>query len=795
MSQKPAAAGTPTPATPPPLGTYWGTDAERGQAILDYQRNLTNIYTANKAVIRSTWLALTPQEREDVVLRGSVSGKDSFLASRNDTKLGDINLKIPELNLHDLTTNPQHLFTLLDTRSTGDPTTHFRADHAFIKTQTQHHGLQNPEILPTSLSIMFYLEKNMYGTVYGMEGLKRGVDKHGAISHLNMLLEKEWAVPHWLGDLVLQRQTYIYLAMRIMMTDLLEKKMEMESAGGSGHEKSKAFKPKRPLREGGDDDLRTTLSASEIIKGGKNWERFKILVSAMMAIGEENVGLIYVEPKYRVEAVLDFADTLPEGVSDEAGKKEILQTRRGVSIALFESLFSAYQRLAFAEGLAAIVWFLEKKPMEIEHLKDELWAIARRGLRADVARLGRFISTEPGYMKYFVRKGVTMPADSEDSATHEGYYDNNPSVVRIKSDLAVIAKKDPFAAWLLQLCSVASANTIDHELCKSLLTKMKDYEKNLPAGGIKLLRRSRNLLKELEVSCELLIALKEITFIPSPEESSTGSKYLPDLDVFEMKFNKVRLVKDIEGFISSSKSLEFLNDEGGMEKCFDRVHLSFSEGFETDKISGLDGAFRGVLRSFMLSFDAPVDSKEISTTKKADTEKATNTGPPVAPVPSWRSRKTGFQGSMSSQGKDPIKLDNKHYSILTKLLNAPTSSTKPQKRTGGGGGAGGGGNSGKQSAITWAEFQSLMKTLRFETVYISEDVVIYHSSSGRRSKVKGGKRVVGGGDDVFAMSRVVVFCRPYTSGAGGKMGEDDMIRMKERLKRRFGLEMGGFVVG
>lgn len=306
------------------------------ECLKSLHADLYRKYVAHCGRIDELWRSFTPSQREKLFRAGADNGQ--VLEDSNDRSMGRVYAVVPELNVSAMRSTPDHFLDHFE----------FRAVTSLLK--QYNIGLEDAEgdykMILNSIStkqlrlreeylneITFFIHEEKYGDNYTVVS----PDKYEqVVRDFTAAFEKGDCVPRSVGELIIERQSYMIKTLGTLVEDILSFGAELDEA------KSRSSTP----REKAQAALSLSVTAADITDVYSEEACIQDLLTAAYnrkVFFEVAWNLCRSDPSFLTEAVKVWHSSRPELVPDEKGRRLRLATddNRYILRSIFEVLHDA----------------------------------------------------------------------------------------------------------------------------------------------------------------------------------------------------------------------------------------------------------------------------------------------------------------------------------------------------------------------------------------------------------------------------------------------------------------------
>lgn len=303
----------------------------------DLARKYRNVGTKVDAI----WRKFTPKQREEAMRESTGDGK--VLRSSRDPGLSGLNRFIPEYNLQDMTSAPEHFLNIFKFRASTplyDQLYEGVSEGLADRELMEKPGMRYPGVSPEEKTV--FLEGEHYGKSF-MPGPASG----GSFPGLPFEQAKFIIIPRTLGELILIRQQLLFQFLNHIIEEILD----------LGSETRKTTAPKKHENEA----LTSAVANLDVRPRPLRSSLPEVLTQASdskVAL-EDYLNLLRTEPVVLNQAVNTAYYTRAELVADDRGRILPAFTDRYLSAAFFDSMTTAIKAIAIWDYMFRLLQLLE----------------------------------------------------------------------------------------------------------------------------------------------------------------------------------------------------------------------------------------------------------------------------------------------------------------------------------------------------------------------------------------------------------------------------------------------------
>lgn len=415
---------------------------------------------------------------------------------------------IPELNIRDLLTGDTAL-TFLERRATTSVLAMYPYDAHTMRTSMRVNGFSHATGRKHG-AVMMFIEEDQYGACMELGENARGNEMDTLLQMGNgcILIENE-------GSMVLERQGKLYSFLSLLVDDIMDMKRTLEDPDGEKKlpkRKKAAVAPK--------EEIEKTLQRLEVTGSSRKAKGAKSKVSLKDAFDrlaqdsqeqflstDDHVNLIREEPLYFSHIANNYFFSSPGMAPDEKGETGHVYSGEAATKSTLELLRDAYQASAYWKYLSTLASSLAEHNQNTTEkirtpLTDELWATCSEELLRARTLYRRLVQTELKYSKYFVRTG---------------------SIIQLKGTLDVVAKKNQFASWILQLATKTEYSDVE---TAQLLSNLDAFQETVVKARELISERMGDALADIAVVVAFMARLRQVIVVPTHALPSAFEKQL-----------------------------------------------------------------------------------------------------------------------------------------------------------------------------------------------------------------------------------------------------------------------------
>jgi hypothetical protein len=378
--------------------------------------------------VEELWRFLTPSQREAVFQAGVKHGK--VLKDPNDQSMFRSFALFPEMNTRDISGSPDYFLNRFEFRAATSLTHQYRiglegakGDHQVIMESMVVNEVHSKRDFGNEL--MFFMDEDKYGDIYKAKGEE---DYKQVLNDLVTAVKAGVVVPGGVGELILERQSYLIQHLCVLADDILKLGAIIDNSV------KEYITP--------EESARTAFSTYP-----KDLEPQPICVLDLLTAAidrkssfEAYWDLCRSDSAFLANAVNLWYSTRPDFVPDEKGRRMPLASDEYVSRAIFEVIHRAVIGIAIWDILYALVQnFLEPldDPEQGDIFLQEISNICHYEYDRVRKDFKRFAQVSCG-SKHFKRLSKV--------------FDNGTPRVVLKAVPGRVIKEDPQLHYILRLC-------------------------------------------------------------------------------------------------------------------------------------------------------------------------------------------------------------------------------------------------------------------------------------------------------------------------------------------------------
>lgn len=305
----------------------------------DLARKLRNVGSKVDAI----WRNFTPKQRETAFRESTGDGE--VLKHSQDRSLGAACDYIPELNLRDMTSNPEHFLNLFRFRASNslhnqlyEGVNNMPGDRELIKQNGIRYKYASEE------EQTFFFEGDEYGQSFRPGPAAGGRDPFAGLPDFAY----DIIIPRAHGECILMRQQHLFQSLNHIVEEIL-------------HLRSKTRAKKAPAESNINEALVAAVTNLRIEPKPLKCSLPEVRAQAMdsKAALEDYLLLLRTEPTVLNQAVKTAYWNRPELVPDDKGRVLPKFTDRHLSVALFEAVTTAVKAISIWDYIVYLLQLLE----------------------------------------------------------------------------------------------------------------------------------------------------------------------------------------------------------------------------------------------------------------------------------------------------------------------------------------------------------------------------------------------------------------------------------------------------
>ncbi|KAF7855274.1 uncharacterized protein EAF02_011533 [Botrytis sinoallii] len=405
------------------------TEADHAQVTKTQHADLARKYKLHGPKIEQIWRSFDQSQRVNVFKVGVV--EDGYLKHSKDQSIGAPWKIVPEMNLHDITTEPEHLLDYLRYRATTSLLHQYRVgihdgpgDCMFILESMRDKNLRHIHDFKYCLT-RFYDEDT-----YGQSYKATTAANYREITHtLAFAFEKRAVVSQEVGEFVLTRQLHTLMHLNVLVADILD-------AGST----TKSTKP-RPKKSN-----KTVISALSSLSIVDCQEKLSLDDIINNSLDQKTAVSDYLVLCCSESVVLEHMAngwyfSRPELIPDERGRILPWLADKYINTSIFELIHNMATGAATWDYMHRLLQLLAEKP------DDKIASTILLQEASNVAHL-EFCRVQQVLKRY-----AALGTSTKYFKRVSGKYDNGSARVLLKEDPELLTRENPQLSYVLRLCS------------------------------------------------------------------------------------------------------------------------------------------------------------------------------------------------------------------------------------------------------------------------------------------------------------------------------------------------------
>ncbi|TGO09857.1 hypothetical protein BTUL_0152g00120 [Botrytis tulipae] len=404
-------------------------EADHAQVTKTQHADLARKYKLHGPKIEQIWRSFDQIQRVNVFKVGVV--EDGYLKHSQDQSIGAPWKIVPEMNLHDITTEPEYLLDHLRHRATTSLLHQYRVgnhdgpgDCMFILENMRDKNLRHTHSFKHCFT-GFYDEET-YGQSFKAT---TAVNYREIITKIASEIKGRTVVSQEVGELVLSRQLHTLIHLNILVADILD-------AGST----TKSTKP-RPKKS--NKAVISALSSLSIVDCQEKLSLDDIINNSLdqkTAVGDYLV-LCCSESFILQHMVNGWYFSRPELVPDEKGRIIPWLADKYINSSIFELIHNMATGAATWDYIHRLLQLLAKKP------DDKIASTILLQEASNVAHL-EFFRVQKVFKRY-----AALGTGTKYFKRVSGKYDNGSARVLLKQDPELLTRENSQLSYVLRLCS------------------------------------------------------------------------------------------------------------------------------------------------------------------------------------------------------------------------------------------------------------------------------------------------------------------------------------------------------
>lgn len=419
-------------------------EADHAQVTKTQHADLARKYKLHGPKIEQIWRNFDQSQRVKVFKDGAVDG--GYLKHSQDQSIGAPWKIIPEMNLHDITTEPEYLLDHLRHRATTSLLHQYRVgvhdgpgDCIFILESMRDKNLRHTHDFKYCFT-RFYDDES-----YG-RSLKAATaaDYHEVTTKLAFAIKGKAVVSQEVGEFVLARQLHTLMHLNVLVTDILD-------VGSTT--KSTKTRPKKS-----NEAVISALSNLSIVHCRDKLSLDDIINNSLAqktAVGDYLV-LCCSESVILQHMVNVWYFSRPELIPDEKGRILPWLADKYINTSIFELIHNMATGAATWDYMHRLLQLLAEKP------NDKIASTILLQEASNVAHL-EFYRLQKVFKRY-----AALGIGTKYFKRVSGKYDDGFARVSLKQDPELLTRENPQLSYMLRLCSPGIDVTNAHPWIKKL---------------------------------------------------------------------------------------------------------------------------------------------------------------------------------------------------------------------------------------------------------------------------------------------------------------------------------------
>lgn len=475
-------------------------------------------YKTHASKIETIWRSFSKDQRVKCLKAGAADG--AVLKHSQDISLGNVCKFVPELNLQDISTEPEFLLGHLKHRATTslfqqycDGALDTPGDRNFILDMMAKKNLRHVDSFKNSYT--FFMDER-YGDSFKI------VSNHDeTMAAFGPAIRAGLCIPQSTGELIIQRQLVLFQTLNILIEDILD----LGSQTRSKNERSKKS----------EQATSDALSKLTIQERPKKLSLPDLVSSAQDQKDslEEFLSLLSAEPVVLAHALNIRFFSRPELVIDDKGRHLPVVSDKHISGAFFEAIHNAIKGATVWNYICRLLDLLKDATADKVYrpiILQEISNICHLEYSRAQAQFIRHVQTGIG-SKYFKR--VTNSYDSAGNAK-----------VNMKIQPEELTRVDPQLHYVLRLCQSQTNASKAVEWIK----KLSDLYESHPIDRETLREREIDALGDLIVITAFIQDLSPVISMPALSRKK-GQMFVSRSQELDVELNKLRGEIDLREFV------------------------------------------------------------------------------------------------------------------------------------------------------------------------------------------------------------------------------------------------------
>jgi hypothetical protein len=484
--------------------------------VEELHRDLARKWRTHGSKLKQIWRSMEPARRARAMKAGAAEGV--VLKHSLDASMGQVCKFLPEWNLRDITApGSDFLLQILEYRATHSLEEQYISgfddrpgDYELIVNMMRTRNLRH---IDSFTDCYTFFMNGEYGRSFRI--LK---DKEETLAGFKPAIDAGLCVPQSVGELILQRQTYLLQSLNIMIEDVLEV--------GSITRSQKAPQKKSA------DAATSALSRLTIKDSAPKLDLSSLLDSALAqkASLDEGLNLLCTEPVVLSHALNIWFFSRPELVRDEKGRAFPAHTDKYISGTFLDTIHSNVK--------AAAVWNYMGRLLE--HLKSSTDKSHRAVYLQEISNVCHL---EYSRAQALLKRHMSIGSGSKWFKRVSNASDNGNARIILKGKPESLMQNDPQLHHLLRLCQpeITAVKAVEW------LKKIDELQSVNPGARDTLFEGEVDALGDLAVIVVFIQSLS--TTIPMPAfNRKKGQQFVAGTVELEAELNQIKPELDLGDF-------------------------------------------------------------------------------------------------------------------------------------------------------------------------------------------------------------------------------------------------------
>jgi hypothetical protein len=311
-----------------------------GQTVQELHRDLARKYRNVGSKVDAIWRKFTSKQRETAMRRSIWGGK--VLKHSHDRSLGVLYVYIPEYNLRDMTSKPEHFLNIFQSRASTS--LYDQLYEGVNGGPGDREVMEKTEMRKTKVSKeakTVFLEGEYYGHSFEPKGVSALFPELPS-ERANLII-----IPTTLGQLIVYRQLFLHTVLNPIVGEILNLGSETRTM--------------KPPEKSPHEALATVFTNLNVQPRPLKSSLLEVRIQAMesKAALEDHLHLMRAEPIVLNQAVNAAYWRRAELVSDDQGRILPVITDRHLSAAFFDSVTKALKTIATWDYILRLLQLLE----------------------------------------------------------------------------------------------------------------------------------------------------------------------------------------------------------------------------------------------------------------------------------------------------------------------------------------------------------------------------------------------------------------------------------------------------